>query len=215
MAIPMAAVLQMIGMGVSAYGERQQAKLQAANMEYEAYVAEQDAQNLEKAGELEKHKLRTAQRKLLARQVALAAASGRDISGGSPLAIMEASERAFLLDQQIISYNTARATGAKLAESQMVFGMSRSVNLGAKLGLYASLLGITAKGAKHFNFKDKVVTPQQGVGGGSGDVFTAYGPGTKKSKPYYKNKANIDKLRDAFSPYPGREAPVRKRGPTE
>jgi hypothetical protein len=114
MAFPIAAIgmiAQAAGKGLGLYGDYIAAKMKSREMEYAATVAMMDAQEVEKAGNFEQGKVRTAGRNLLARQVALAAAAGRDISGGSPLAIIEASERAFGVDEGIVAYNKNMAMG--------------------------------------------------------------------------------------------------------
>ena len=150
MAMGIGVAMQMIGQGLEAYGEYSETKTAAAELEYEGYIARQDAELIGEAGELELHKAKTDRRKLLARQVAIAAASGRDISGGSPLAIIEASERALVLDEQVIAFNTQIAVGRKLGEAELLFGTGRSLKKAAKLGLYMSILGMAQTGAKSF-----------------------------------------------------------------
>lgn len=162
MAFPLAAVMQLIGGLTQAYAGLEAGKAEAESLEYDAYIAQQDAQLIEEAGEFELGKARTERRRLLSRQVAMAAASGRDISGGSPLAFIEAQERAALMDEQVISFNKNIAVGGKLSEAALLFGASSTVRNATRAGFYTSLLGVGAKAYKKFTTKvetDDVKTP--------------------------------------------------------
>lgn len=149
MAIPLGALLLIAGEGFKGFGAFQAAEVRSGELEYDAYIAQQDARLIEKAGKLEQARVVTAGRRALARAIAIAAASGRDISGGSPLAVIEANERAFALDEQIVSFNKNIAVGRKLSEAALLYGSSRGAS---KLGVYTSLLGMGATAAKHGNF---------------------------------------------------------------
>jgi len=207
MAIPIAALMQMVGSGMGAMSEYSQLKEEAASMEYEAYIAEQDAQNIERAGNFEQGKLKTSRRKMLARQVALAAASGKDISGGSPLALLESSERAYLLDEQILAWNKHTAVGAKRAESWMLYGMSRVVKKSAKMGLYTSLLGMANKGATSWKgkaTKPTTATPKK-KGKGRPYSVTTVDPDESDVYQYGKGKPSAASSNMRWSGWRGRK----------
>ncbi len=119
----MASALSLIGLGMDITGGLSEADEQAATLEYNATVAQLDAEQVEKQKGQELHKLKTAQRKLLARQIAVTAASGRDFSG-SPLDVIARSESAFLLDAHILESNAALAKGRLYSEA--IFSADRA-----------------------------------------------------------------------------------------
>jgi len=187
-------MLQILGGGAQAFGGLEESEIESRNLEYESYIARQDASLIQEAGDLEEGKARTQRRKLLARQVAIAAASGMDISGGSPLAVIEASERAGILDEQIIAFNKNIAVGRKLSEAALLYGASRSVEKAGKVGFFTSLLGTGAKAYKGFDMptkgRDIKKSPKSMVpkrktprssGGFTGGKSTRYGPA---ARPY-------------------------------
>lgn len=105
-----AAAIGIIGALGQAYGTYQQAEQQAETMEYNALIAEKDAELVEKSKKLELHKAKTTQRKLLARQIAIMGATGRAFSG-SPLDVIARSESEAMLDQFTIIENAEIAKG--------------------------------------------------------------------------------------------------------
>lgn len=109
----MAAVSSILAIGsiaTQAYGTYSQGEAQKDAMEYNAMVAEYDIQRQEEHKEHELHKEKTRQRRLLAKQVNAAAASGRSFSG-SPLDVIARSESDSLINQSIILSNVKAAKG--------------------------------------------------------------------------------------------------------
>lgn len=143
------------GLGLQAYGAYSEGEARAEALEYNAFVAEQDAKEVEKAKKHELHKSVTAQRKLLARQWAVAAASGRSMSG-SPLDVMNRTESEALLDQSIIRSNAATAKGRLHGQAIMDRGQAESAR---KMGRAKSITGLFISGADYYSktnyFKSK------------------------------------------------------------
>lgn len=107
---------QLSGIIMQSYGAYTAGQAEAATLEFNAQVAQMDIEQVEKAKDHELHKAKTAQRRLLARQVAAAAASGRQLSG-SPLSVMARSESEAQRDQEIIRSNAANAKGRLYSEA--------------------------------------------------------------------------------------------------
>jgi len=170
MAIPWAAIIQMVGKAAGAAADFEAGKAADNQAKYQAYVAQQDARQSEKAGNLELKKAKEGRRRLLSRQIALAAAAGRDISGGSPLALMESSERAALLDEQTISYNKHMAMGRSTADAILFYGNSQVASQQKYINLYASMLGVGSTAMKTFGKKGgaKGATPKSYAGAAKG-----------------------------------------------
>lgn len=93
-----------IGSMAQAYGAVEEGKQKADAMKYNAAVAANDAKLAEKSKKIELHKHKTATRKLLARQNAVIASSGRAYSG-SPLDVLARSESEALLDESVLRLN--------------------------------------------------------------------------------------------------------------
>lgn len=125
-------------------------KIQAETLEYNAFVAEREMLQLQKYKKQELHKAVTMQRRLLARQVAITAGSGRSFSG-SPLDVMARSESEALIDQNIIRANTAAAMGR--LGGRAIFERS-SAEFAKKYALGKSLSSLMISGSmttlKHF-----------------------------------------------------------------
>ena len=130
---------QMLGLGLQAYGTYVESQAKAEALEYNAYVAERDASIVEKHTKHEIHKAKTTQRKLLARQIAATAASGRSFSG-SPLEVMARSESEALMDQRIIRENGARERGRLHGQAIMDRGAAVSTKRSGRNRAFAGLL---------------------------------------------------------------------------
>jgi len=188
-------LMKMAGQAMSLVGEYKEAKAQSRQLEYQAHVAQIDAQNIERAGNLEEGRVQTAARGMLARQVAIAAAAGRDISGGSPLALMEATEREFVMDEQIVNYNKNMAVGRKNAEAILAYGTSRSIMAAAKNKLmFGGLMAAGKQGEKSFPQTTKVTAETSETSGhlGSGPKQN-YGP-----SPFARAGASDAHLRGVY-----------------
>lgn len=144
-----ASIAGMVGSITQIAGTLDEASSNASAMKYNAAVAANDAKMAEKAKGIELHKSRTARRKLLARQNAVIAASGRDYSG-SPLDIIAQSESAALLDESIIRMNADMKIGRLYGQAALDRGSATSaLNLGrAKAGrqLFSSASKFAMKG---------------------------------------------------------------------
>jgi len=148
-----------IGKVIETVGKYEEGMAQSDALQYESYLAGEEVKLIEKAGRLEEGKARTRRRRLLSRQVALAAASGQSISGGSPLALIEAGERAGLQDEKIINFNKHMALGAKRSDQIMLLGASKATKVAAKLGLYTGLFSAGAKAYQTFGGKTTTTEP--------------------------------------------------------
>lgn len=152
---PWVAGLGIFGAGMQAYGSYQESQMKAEALEYNAFVAEEEAKQIEKAKEHELHKSMTAQRKLLARQVAATAASGRSMAG-SPLDVMNRTESEALLDQSIIRSNAALSKGRAHGQAIMDKGSAKTTR---SMGKAKSLAGLFISGTDYYSrtnyFKNK------------------------------------------------------------
>ena len=146
---------QLFGTVMQSYGAHQAAEAEAATLEFNATIAEMDAKQVEKAMKQELHKAKTAQRRLLARQVANTAASGRQMSG-SPLSVMARSESDAERDQEIIRSNAANAKGRLYGEATYTKAKAGTVKAsGRTRGLSNLLIGGSTAYAKSNYFKKK------------------------------------------------------------
>ena len=147
----------MFGTVLQAFGSYQESEAKAAALEYNAQVAEADARQVDKSKEHELHKSKTVQRRVLAKQIATAAASGRQMSG-SPLDVMARTESEALTDQEIIRSNAASAQGRLYSQSANDKGRASSVkSQGRSRALSKLLLGGGSSYAKSNYFKKKKV----------------------------------------------------------
>lgn len=128
-----AAIITAVGAGVSAVGELQESRQQAEALEHNANIANQDARLVEARGEEELRKARRDRRRLLARQVAIAAASGRDIGGGTPLDIINRSQQELVIDENIIQFNTRTAASALRERAVQDFNLSKQVRTSGRV----------------------------------------------------------------------------------
>lgn len=147
--------LSMAGTLMQSVGAYQEGEATAAALEFNAFQAEEDAKQVEKAKEHELHKSKMNRRKLLARQVAATAASGRQMSG-SPLDVMARAENEALRDEGIIRSNAARAKGklyGQAAHDKSQAKMAKS--LGRTKSLSNLLIGGATAYTKSNYFKSK------------------------------------------------------------
>lgn len=135
-----------LGLGLGAVGSYMEGEATAAALEFNASMAEIDAEQVEKAKEHELYKTKRARRKLLARQVAATAASGRSFSG-SPLEVMARSESEALRDEAIIRSNAATAKGSLYAKA--TFDKARA-KTEKKLAVSKSLSGLLISGSNMY-----------------------------------------------------------------
>jgi hypothetical protein len=144
----------LFGNVLQAYGQYQAAEAAAETMEYNATIAERDALQVAEATEFELHKARTTQRKLLARQIAATAASGRQMSG-SPLDVMARAESEALMDQAIIRSNSATARGKLHAQSSYDRMRADVTRDAGRAKAFTSLMSSTSKSYAQSNYFKK------------------------------------------------------------
>ena len=130
---------QMFGTILQSYGAYSEAQAKAETLEYNAMVAEKDALQVEKAKKHELHKARTAQRRLLAKQIVATASSGRQMSG-SPLDVMARSEADAQTDQRIIISNSAREQARLYGQSAFGKGQAKSTKARGRGRAFANLM---------------------------------------------------------------------------
>jgi len=146
---------QMLGVVTQSLGAYMEGEASAATREYNASVAERDAEQVEKSKKHELHKARTSQRRLLAKQIAATAASGRQMSG-SPLDVMARSESEALTDQEIIRSNAAMAKGRLYGQAEFEKGAAKTdKTLGRSKAFSNLLIGGSSSYAKSNYFKKR------------------------------------------------------------
>lgn len=150
MAAVVAAIAAVTGGVISAVGQQKEGKAQKKALKHNAFIAQQNSDLIKKQTEQELHKAKTRRRRLLARQIAVAAASGRDISGGSPLAVIEASERAGILDEKIIDFNSDVARSGFSQQAGILTKQGKQIQSATKLGSYSTLLSSGGSAAGYF-----------------------------------------------------------------
>ena len=128
MAIAAAALMQFVGAGVEAGGQFLEADLEASALEYNSTLAKQEAIALNYSKKFALDKSKRENRRLLARQTAITAASGRGFFG-SPLAIMLESQTQGKLDEQIITYNHDLRIGRAYGESRILKAQGKATRL--------------------------------------------------------------------------------------
>lgn len=106
--------------GVSAYSQYQQGNFMADQAEYNAKVAEQNAQAEEVAGGDQAAQIRERGRAIRARQSAAGAASGLQVGSGTNLDILLDTAQGSELDAQTAVYNSKqRAYGMRIGADQL------------------------------------------------------------------------------------------------
>ncbi len=161
-----ASIAGIVGSVTQIVGTMDEAQSRASAMKYNASVAASDAKIAEKAKGIELHKSRTARRKLLARQNAVIAASGRDYSG-SPLDLIARSESEALLDESIIRLNADIKIGRLYGQVALERGSAKAaLSLGrAKAGrqLFSSASKFGMKALDDAKNSDRSVS-EEGTG---------------------------------------------------
>lgn len=121
---------------MSAYGSYQESKAQKQQAEYQAAVArnnqiiaDRNAKEIEKRGEIEANRYRAQVRQKMADQMVGLAGQGVDVTTGTSIDLLADSAELGELDAQTIRSNASRE-----AYNQRVAGM----NYGAQAGLYQS-----------------------------------------------------------------------------
>lgn len=130
---------QLLGLGLQTYGTYIESQVQAETLEYNAVIAERDVGIVEKYKKHELHKVRTEQRKLLAKQIAATAASGRSFSG-SPLAVMARSQSEAQTDMDIVRSNAARSKGRLYGQAIFDRGSAETIEKTGKARAFSNLL---------------------------------------------------------------------------
>lgn len=144
---------QLFGTVMQSYGAYQEGQATAAALEHNAMMAMKDAEQVAKSEKHELHKAKTEHRRLLAKQIAATAASGRQMSG-SPLSIMARSESEAQRDQEIIRSNSANAQGRLYGEASFGKGRAAGVKASARTKSLTNLLiGGSSAYAKSNYFK--------------------------------------------------------------
>lgn len=134
--------INMAGSVVSAYGQDRQSKAEAAAMEFDAKVADDNAKNAEyaakdakKRGAKEERKHRQRVKLLVGKQKAAYGASGVDVTSGAPADVMA----------ETVLYGTDDAATIRYNAAMEAWGMkARAANYRAQGGQYR----VGAKGAK-------------------------------------------------------------------
>lgn len=139
------------------YGQMQAARSQAA---YQASIANQNAKIAEsqamaagQAGTLEQNQIRQRARQVEGSQKAAAAASGLDISAGSPLAIL--GDTAYLAEQDIQTsrYNTALQQWGLTEQAKDYRSQAKyATEAGEQAAKSALLTGITSLAKQYSTF---------------------------------------------------------------
>lgn len=150
--------LQALGTGMSAFGQYQAGKQQQTAMNYNAAVSEQQAEIIERSGELEAYKLKKSGESFKSSQRAMYGASGVKGTSGSALEVLADTAAMIELDIATTKYNTA--VGAMQARSQAA--MQRWEGQQAKkawtMAAWTTLIGGAGKIAGNYAYGSK--TPE-------------------------------------------------------
>ena len=145
----------MLGTVMQSFGAYQEGQATAAALEFNAFQAEEDVKQVEKAKQHELHKAKTKRKRLLARQIAATAASGRQTSG-SPLELMARAETEALRDEGIIRSNAAMAKGKLYGQAAHDKSRAKTAkSLGTSKALSNLFIGGANTYAKSNYFKSK------------------------------------------------------------
>ncbi len=138
-----------IGTGLMIFGQLAQGISQYNQYQYQADVANQQAQSIRLAAELQERRMREQAGVLRSRQIASAAGSGIIPFYGSPLEIQIESRRNVLEDIQAMWFNAR--TGISQAQSQAkMYEMAAPMALGGSiLEAGSSLLNIYQRGKEY------------------------------------------------------------------
>jgi len=109
-------------------GQFLQAQEEAHLLGYNAFLEGQQARFLEKQKKFDLDKLKNRRRKVLGRQVATTAASGRGFYG-SALSIMVESEKQALIDEHITKFNADMAIGRSYSKRSLLRAQAGSRRL--------------------------------------------------------------------------------------
>lgn len=150
---------------VSAYGQYQQGKTQAEVARNNAQIAEYQAQDAKRRGDVQAQEIRRRASLLAGTQRATMAARGLDLSSGTPADILAQTDFFSQIDQNTARDNAAKEAWAKRAQKGSFLGEASAASAAGNMGAFSTLLGTAGSvSSKWYSFG--------GTGGGMGQ-----GPG--------------------------------------
>lgn len=165
----LAAIASIAGVGISTLSAAQQAKAQAGAMKAQAEAAEIESTSIQQQAAEEERQSRRRSALAIGKQTAISAASGVDISMGSPLFMELDSIREAEMDALNIRHSGVLGTSAKAFESKLARFQGRRYR--------QSIPGIYAGGALQVgSILSQWMGPSSGSGSSSGTRAT-HGPG--------------------------------------
>lgn len=153
------AVGQMLGSGISAYGQMESARQNAKALEFNAMMQQWEAAQAQQRAMTQIEDMRKEQQKLLSSQTASYAAQNVDVSTGVPVQLAEATDVQANIDvQRVWADATAKAWGLTL-EAQQTKKQASSVREAGRWNMAGTLLGGGAQaGSTYVN-----LTPKKGA----------------------------------------------------
>ena len=139
--VSIGAIASLVGTGVSAIGQMQAGKAEAAAAEYEQKQNTILAEDALKRGEQEEEAQRRRTSALQSRQQAVLAASNVDLGSGSPLAILSDTAMLGELDAQVIKGNAERESASYRAGADMAGMRAKSARQAGAIGAFSTALG--------------------------------------------------------------------------
>ena len=150
--------MQALGTGMSAFGQMQAGRQQQTAMNYNAAVSEQQAQIIERSGELEAYKLKKSGESFKSSQRAMYGASGVRGTSGSALEVLADSAAMLELDLATLKYNThVGAMGAR-SQAAMARWEGQQARKAGTMGAMTTLIGGVGKIASNYAFPTKGLT---------------------------------------------------------
>lgn len=159
--IGLGGILSAVGAGVSAVGTIAASQAQAAAATYKQKQEAMLAEDALKRGAQEEQAQRRKASALAGRQRAVLAASGLDLSSGSPLQIQADTATLSELDASVIKDNAKREANYHTASSDLAGMEAKGAKTAGVVGAFSTILG----GAS--NLAEKWYKPTPTAGGGN------------------------------------------------
>lgn len=129
-----------LSVGMQAMGTAMQTRAQIQAAKFNAAIARQQAEQEERAKEIDIYRLERQRRQMLGQQRSLYAKAGLDIEG-TPLEVLADTEAQFELEKRMIEYGTQVRKQRALAEERFLRRQGRQIGLTGALGVGTTLLG--------------------------------------------------------------------------
>lgn len=137
---PLALPMMLAGTAVSAYGQHQAARAQAAESRYDAAMQERQARMTEQRTRFEQQRLAEGQARHRGAMTAQMGAAGAVMGAGAPMMIMGTQAREDELEQQMVGFEGRETAMAHRSAADMARARARSARTAGRIGVGTTLL---------------------------------------------------------------------------